>query len=39
MAEKYSSPELLHMLATLRLVEETKLLASLDIVFRGGSKL
>jgi hypothetical protein len=39
MTETYSSPELLPMPATLQLVEELRLLASLAIAFRGGSEL
>jgi len=39
MTENSSSPELLHMPATLRPVEEPKLLAWLALVFRGGSTL
>ena len=39
MKVKYSSSDLLHMPATLRLVEEPKLLASLTIVFQVGSEL
>jgi hypothetical protein len=39
MKVKYSSSDLLHMPATLQLVEELRLLASLAIAFRGGSEL